>query len=43
MFSTTQEEPLKKKGQSVNRANLDFSYCVAQAKESGNGANSLNI
>ena len=42
-FSTTQEEPPKKKGKSDNGENLDTSCSVVQAKESANRANILDI
>ena len=42
-FSTTQEEPPKKKVKSNNGENLNFSSSVIQVEESANSANISNI
>ena len=43
LFSTTQEEPPKKKDKSDNGEKLGSSCIAVQAEESGNSANTLNI
>ena len=42
-FSTTQEEPPKKKDKSNNGENFDSSCSVIKVEESANSANTLNI